>query len=102
MDKINAQIQVQLQDIYRQVIDADQYLEQIRQQGGAKFTEVFATDSVFDTQSNRFQPYLQELTEHYDAWRQTPADETKLQAVIVRMQLMLSTLATLKQVRQAG
>lgn len=102
MDKIEEKIQAQLQDIYRQVVDADQYLEDMRKEGAAQFTDVFAADSIFTVNSNRFQPYLAEIVSHFETWQQDHSNEEALQAVVLRMQLMLETLATLKAVRRAN
>jgi len=102
MDQIEAKIQAQLQDIYRQVVDADQYLEEMRKEGGAKFSDVFAEDSIFDVNSNKFQPYLAEIVAYFETWQQDHSNEEALQAVVLRMQLMLETLATLKAVRRAN
>lgn len=103
--RIEQQLQQQLQDIYRQVVDADAYLAEMRKQGGAQFTEVFAADSLFDTSSNQFQPYLAETVSYFEKWQQQAqqdnVSEELLLAVVQRMQLLLKTLATLKQVRQS-
>lgn len=102
MDQIEEKLQQQLQDVYRQVVDADQYLDDIRKQGGAKFSDVFASDSIFTTSSNKFQPYLAETVQHFESWQADRENEEKLQAVVLRLQLLLETLATLKVVRRAN
>ena len=42
LESVEVKLQEHLQQLYRQVIDADQYLDDLRQQGQAKFQGVFA------------------------------------------------------------
>lgn len=100
MDKIEQQLQLQLQDIYRQSIDADEFLKGVREQGGAKFAQIFPENTVFDTQANLFKPYITETAAVFQLWQEDRENEEKLQALMQRLQLLLETLAALKQLRQ--
>ncbi|MGM0526301.1 primosomal replication protein PriC [Idiomarina seosinensis] len=102
MTQIEDKLQQHLQVIYRQVVDADAYLDNLREQGKAQFQDVFADNKIFDTRSNRFQPYLKEITENVEKWQQQPDDKELLQTIVQQLQLMTETLARLKQIRQAG
>ena len=102
MNQVEQKLQQHLQVVYRQTVDADAYLDGLRQQGKAKFQDIFAEQSCFKTKSNRFQPYLQEVTENVELWQQQKNDEELLQTIVQQLQLMTETLARLKQIRQAG
>ncbi|MGM0480383.1 MAG: primosomal replication protein PriC [Pseudomonadota bacterium] len=102
MTQIEEKLQQHLQVLYRQVVDADSYLDDLRQQGKAKFQDVFADNQVFTTSSNRFQPYLQEVTENVEQWQLQQDNEALLQVIVQQLQLLTETLARLKQIRQAG
>ena len=101
-DSVEQKIQEHLQVLYRQVVDADQYLDDMRQQGKAKFQGVFAEQTIFKSKGNKFQPYLNEITENFEAWKQNQSNEELLQLLIQQLQLMTETLARLKSIRQAG
>lgn len=102
MEQVEQKLQQHLQVLYRQVVDADAYLDNLREQGKAQFQDVFADGSTFTTSSNRFQPYLKEITENVEQWQQGKDDEQLLQAIVQQLQLLTETLARLKQIRQAG
>lgn len=102
MTSVEQKLQQHLQVLYRQTVDADTYLDSLRQQGKAKFQDVFADNSTFITNSNRFQPYLQEVTENVERWQDDKENEQLLQTIVQQLQLLTETLARLKQIRQAG
>lgn len=102
MAQVEAKLQQHLQVLYRQVVDADSYLESLREQGKAQFQEVFADNQAFTTKSNRFQPYLKEVTENVEAWQADKNNEELLQAIVHQLQLLTETLGRLKEIRQAG
>ncbi|TDP27853.1 hypothetical protein DEU29_1257 [Idiomarina aquatica] len=102
MISVEEKLQQHLQVLYRQTVDADTYLDDLRQQGKAKFQDVFADNTHFVTSSNRFQPYLKEVTENVEQWQQNKEDEELLQKIVQQLQLLTETLARLKQIRQAG
>jgi primosomal protein N'' len=101
LDSVDKKLQEHLQQLYRQVIDADHYLDTLRQQGKAKFQDVFADNSLFACSGNRFQPYLNEIAAHYEQWQQNKEDEQQLQILVQQLQLMTETLARLKFIRQS-
>lgn len=102
MTQVAEKLQQHLQVIYRQVVDADSYLDGLREQGKAQFQDIFADNKAFATRSNRFQPYLKEVTDNVAKWQQQPDDEELLKTIVQQLQLMTETLARLKQIRQAG
>lgn len=102
MTSVEKKLQQHLQVLYRQTVDADAYLDSLRQQGKAKFQDVFTDNSTFTTNSNRFQPYLQEVTENVARWQDDKENEQLLQTIVQQLQLLTETLARLKQIRQAG
>lgn len=102
MTSVEKKLQQHLQVLYRQTVDADAYLDDLRQQGKAKFQDVFADNATFTTKSNRFQPYLKEVTENIERWQQDKENEQLLQTIVQQLQLLTETLARLKQIRQAG
>ncbi|MGM0907421.1 MAG: hypothetical protein ACQEVQ_12885 [Pseudomonadota bacterium] len=102
LESVEAKLQEHLQQLYRQVIDADQYLDDLRQQGKAKFQGVFAEQTVFESKGNRFQPYLNEIVANFEKWQQDKENEQQLQLLVQQLQLMTETLARLKTIRQAG
>ncbi|MDV6316828.1 hypothetical protein [Idiomarina sp. HP20-50] len=102
LESVENKLQEHLQQLYRQVIDADQYLDDLRQQGKAKFQGVFAEQTVFESTGNRFQPYLNEIVANFEKWQQDKEDEQQLQLLVQQLQLMTETLARLKLIRQAG
>jgi len=102
LESVENKLQEHLQQLYRQVIDADQYLDDLRQQGKAKFQGVFAEQTVFESTGNRFQPYLNEIAANFEKWQQNKENEQQLQLLVKQLQLMTETLARLKAIRQAG
>ncbi|RUO76616.1 hypothetical protein CWI84_11505 [Idiomarina tyrosinivorans] len=99
--RVDEQLQNHLQTLYRQVIDADKYLDDLRKEGKAKFQSVFADETLFETKGNKLQPYLQEVTADVEKWREQQDDEA-LESIVKKLQLLTETVARLKHVRQAG
>tara|TARA_B100000700_G_scaffold83753_1_gene94293 strand:- start:687 stop:1007 length:321 start_codon:yes stop_codon:yes gene_type:complete len=102
IDRVDKQLQEHLRVLYRQVVDADQYLDDLREQGKAKFDSIFIEQTAFETKGNRFQPYLQEVTKNVEAWQLERDNEALLKTIVEQLQLLTETLARLKQIRQAG
>ncbi|EKE84557.1 hypothetical protein [Idiomarina xiamenensis] len=102
MQALEEKLQQHLQNLYRQVLDADQYIDDMRRQGQAKFADIFTEDSVFNVRSNKFQPYLTETTDYFQQWQNDKNNEELLQALVQRLQLLTETLARLKAIRQQG
>lgn len=101
LDSVDTKLQEHLQQLYRQVIDADHYLDTLREQGKAKFQDVFADNTLFTSSGNRFQPYLNEIAANFEQWQQNKEDEQQLQILVQQLQLMTETLARLKFIRQS-
>lgn len=58
-DKLN----LSLKEIYPLAQKADEQLERLKSEKKGNFSAIFQTDSGFQAQSNRFLPYLIELSE---------------------------------------
>ncbi|OED51019.1 hypothetical protein ACH42_00185 [Endozoicomonas sp. (ex Bugula neritina AB1)] len=69
-DKLN----LSLKEIYPLAQKADEQLEQLKEEEKGKFSAIFQPDSGFKAQSNRFLPYLIELSEEVRALSDTEAD----------------------------
>lgn len=97
MDTLLQQLDENLKELYRKALDADALLEQLQQQGQAKYQAVFAKDAGFKVESNRFMPYLAETAEQIAAMRHSQQFNTAtLQRVVQQLQLLHKTLAELR------
>lgn len=96
LDKLKENLQV----IYRRALDADKALAKLQQGGKGKFQQVFAEDAPFTVQSKRFAPYVEELARDILALEQEQDEsrqQTMLQPVVRKMELLFVTLANLQQ-----
>ncbi|MCL1124818.1 prephenate dehydrogenase [Shewanella surugensis] len=96
--KVQAQLQTNLQTAYRQALDADKKLDELKKSGHVKFTAIFGKEENFTTQSNRFKPYVQELATEITAL--PTEDETFAQALsqlLPKLALLLQTLEAFKK-----
>lgn len=96
--KVQAQLQANLQTAYRQALDADKKLDELKKSGHAKFAVIFGKEEHFTTQSNRFKPYVQELASEMEA---LPAEEEAfakgLSQLLPKLALLLQTLEAFKK-----
>ena len=83
-----------LKDIYPLAQKADEQLEQLKEENKGKFAAIFQQDSGFTARSNRFLPYLIELSEEIQALPECPTSDLQqqLQSLAARIQLMHKVL----------
>ncbi|MGL5392575.1 MAG: prephenate dehydrogenase, partial [Shewanella sp.] len=70
--KVIEQLKENLQTAYRQAIDADAKLDELKKAGHGKFTYIFTADQGFTTSSKRFLPYVQELVDELTRMQAEP------------------------------
>ncbi|WP_137165801.1 primosomal replication protein PriC [Salinimonas lutimaris] len=99
MQAVHDQLQETIQTLYRKAVDADNKLNALQQNQQGKFSAIFADGSGFRTQSKRFTPYVQEITEDWQALKEQDEEQAKaaLPGLVNKIQLMLETLGKLKQ-----
>lgn len=96
IDKLKENMQL----IYRRALDADNALARLQQSGKGKFKRVFAEDAGFVCVSKRFSPYVEELGKEVvelESVQDKAEFESKLVAVVKKMELMLLTLSNFQQ-----
>src|SRR5690554_5280791 len=70
---------------------ADEIIEALNAEKKAKFSAIFPSDSLFQTSSTRFLPYLEELDRDYQALPtdiHDPAFEPLLKTLVKKMELI--------------
>ncbi|MCG7532508.1 prephenate dehydrogenase [Psychrobium sp. MM17-31] len=84
--------------IYRQSIDADKKLDELRQQDMAKFAAIFNEQQGFKTKANRFTPYAEELGNDLVALQQGNPDDvaTNVQPLVSKIEIQLQLLQVFK------
>ena len=84
--------------IYRQSIDADKNIEDLRQQDMAKFVAIFTQEQGFVTKADRFTPYAEELGNDLVALQQGNEDEVpeKVQPLVAKIEIQLQLLQVFK------
>ncbi|MEZ9197409.1 prephenate dehydrogenase [Shewanella sp. 10N.286.54.B9] len=91
------QLKASLQTAYRQAIDADTRLDELKKAGHVKFDTIFTKDEGFSTTSNRFQPYVQELAAEMEAMTQnTDTMAQALEGYVRKLGLLLQTMQAFK------
>ncbi|WP_299009049.1 prephenate dehydrogenase [uncultured Shewanella sp.] len=96
--QVQAQLQSNLQTAYRQAIDADKRLDELKKSGHAKFSAIFKKEQKFTTQSDRFKPYVQELATEMEALpKDKDAFAQALNQLLPKLVLLLQTLEAFKQ-----
>ncbi len=99
MDKSNLvkSLQENLQLIYRQSVDADKQLTQLREIDKAKFGTVFA-DQHFRTKADTFLPYVEELAADLLAIQEAEGEQYKKLApyLVIKIELVFKTLSAFK------
>ena len=104
MDAVLEKLNENLQVLYRKAIDADKALEQLTGQGKAKHSSIFPKEAGFTVSSNRFAPYVAELSEEIarlsgscDESQETQFNSS-LSTVVKKMESLFVTLAQFKGV----
>ena len=96
--KVIEQLKENLQIAYRQAIDADAKLDELKKAGHGKFTSIFTAEQGFMVSSNRFLPYVQELVDDLTKLQQhTSLDPVALETLVRQLAALLQTLHAFKQ-----
>ncbi len=84
--------------IYRQSIDADKNIDDLRQQDMAKFSAIFNEQQGFATKANRFTPYAEELGKDLVALQQAEESQvnTMVQPLVAKIEIQLQLLQVFK------
>ncbi|QIR15717.1 prephenate dehydrogenase [Shewanella aestuarii] len=96
--KVIQQLKENLQIAYRQAIDCDNRLDELRKAGHGKFVAIFTEEQGFSQKSNRFLPYVQELANEFEQMQSSThiAPET-LEAFVKKLASLLQTIQAFKQ-----
>lgn len=97
MDSIIEQLNANLKIVYRQALDADKKLDELQQQGHGKFKALFAEDAGFDFEAKRFKPYVLDVAADVESLSSNGMDEEKLKKAVLKLQSLLTLLATFKK-----
>ncbi|MGL4446488.1 MAG: prephenate dehydrogenase [Shewanella sp.] len=96
--KVIEQLKDNLQIAYRQAIDADAKLDELKKAGHGKFTYIFTADQGFTTSSNRFLPYVQELMDELTRIQaESSLDPVALSNYVRQLGTLLQTLQAFKK-----
>lgn len=96
--KVIEQLKENLQTAYRQAIDADAKLDELKKVGHGKFTSIFTADQGFIISSNRFLPYVQELVDDLTTLENQPTlDPVALETYVRQLGILLKTLQVFKK-----
>ncbi len=84
--------------IYRQSLDADKAIDDLRQQDMAKFAAIFDEQQGFVTKANRFTPYAEELGNDLVVLQQGNSDDvpTRVQPLVSKIEIQLQLLQVFK------
>jgi len=84
--------------IYRQSIDADKAIDDLRQQDMAKFSAIFDEQQGFITKANRFTPYAEELGNDLVTLQQGSAEDVavNVQPIVAKIEIQLQLLQVFK------
>lgn len=84
--------------IYRQSIDADKTIDELRQQDMAKFTAIFDEQHGFIAKANRFTPYAEELGNDLVLLQQADSDKiaSLVQPLVGKIEIQLQLLQVFK------
>jgi hypothetical protein len=72
--QLHEQLTAQLKGFYHPAIEADDFLTLLSKRKMGKFSAIFAENSGFKANSNRFLPYMEELVEDQQALPKTDED----------------------------
>lgn len=95
--KVIEQLKENLQIAYRQAIDADAKLDELKKAGHGNFTSIFTAEQGFIASSNRFLPYVQELVDDLTRMEEYEAlDPKELETYVRQLGALLQTLLAFK------
>lgn len=93
MDQLLDQLDANLKELYRKVVDADAMLAQLQKQGQGKHAAIFPKEAGFQSNSARFMPYLAETAELVAAMRQSQQFNTAtLQKTVQQLKVLHQTV----------
>lgn len=93
MDQLLDQLDANLKELYRKVVDADAALNQLQQQGKGKHKAIFPKEAGFQSDSPRFMPYLAETAELVAAMRHSQQFNTAtLQKAVQQLKWLHQTV----------
>ncbi|WP_394130248.1 prephenate dehydrogenase [Shewanella maritima] len=96
--KVLQQIKENLQTAYRQSIDCDTRLDELRKAGHGKFVAIFTEEQGFSQKSNRFLPYVKELATEFETFQDsTHIEPEALESFVKRLATLLQTMQAFKQ-----
>ena len=96
MDSIIEQLNANLKIVYRQALDAYKKLDELQQQCHGKFKALFAEDAGFSFEAKRFKPYVLDVAADVESLSSDGLDEEKLKQAVIKLQNLLTLLATFK------
>jgi len=84
--------------IYRQSIDADKRIDDLRQQDIAKFSAIFTEQQGFTTKADRFTPYAEELGNDLVILQQAQTSDVGalVQPLVDKIEIQLQLLQVFK------
>lgn len=90
-----------LKDIYPLAQKADEQLEQLKEENKGKFAAIFQQDSGFSARSDRFLPYLIEISEGVQELKECEQNQlsVELQQLLGKIQLMHQVLAKFHSIK---
>lgn len=104
MNQLLTSFHAALEDITERAMNADLYLAELKNAGMGNFNYVLASDSGFQVRSNRFQPYILELSEQLNKLRVVSDNEIKaaLPELLKKLELLLKTLMSFEKSLQVN
>jgi primosomal protein N'' len=91
-------LQENIRLIYRQSIDADKQINELRHQDMAKFSAIFDQSQGFETKANRFTPYAEELAKELIEIKEAVSEQvpTLLKPLVAKIEIQLQLLQVFK------
>lgn len=100
MENILNSLEENLKELYRKAIDADQRLNDLKKNGQGKFGAIFKDTELFDVQSDKFMPYLEETAEQIlnlkNSEKDASSSKNEIESIVKKLHLLHKTLAELK------
>ncbi|KXO13624.1 hypothetical protein AKG98_3026 [Moritella sp. JT01] len=92
--ELHEQLTAQLKNFYHPAIEADEFLTLLSKRKVGKFSAIFAAESGFKANSNRFLPYMEELVEDQQALPKTNEEgfDVGIAAFLGKLQQMHNVL----------
>lgn len=93
-----AALQENIRLIYRQSIDADKQINELRLQDMAKFKVIFDESQGFATKASRFSPYAEELAKDLIELQQSRTERVPalIQPLVAKIEIQLQLLQVFK------